>query len=159
MNYIDTYEFLCCLIFLSSEDFKTKSDMLFELYDTNGDRVLDIEEATVLIKCIFGALSIVDDEAMTTDEEIQESLLEFFERTDSNNDNLITKSEWQQYLKQEKGILSSLARTGIAETNPLGKDFGRVEVEHKDGVIWIPLYDDDLEAECDPKANRDKNKE
>jgi hypothetical protein len=48
----------------------------------------------------------------------------------------------------------------MSETNPLGKEFGKVE--HKDSkgeVMWIPLYDEDLENECDPRAGRDQEKE
>lgn len=99
VNYIDTYEFYCCLILLSKEDFKTKADLLFELYDTNGDLVLDIEEASVLIKCCFGALNVLDDEVMASDEDIQKSLRDFIEKTDANSDSVISKDEWRHYLK------------------------------------------------------------
>ena len=80
---------------------------------------------------------------------MHESAREFFKKTDSDHDLLVSLKEFKSYLKKDRGVLGTMIAAGVTAPEELGTDFG----SGTNGII----IDDDLQLECNPLLLRQDN--
>lgn len=146
LGYIDSYEFLCGVILMSSASFDLKAKMLFSLYDNDQSSTLTIDELLVMMQNALSALMILDGKEPPSIHEIAQKTRSYFQASDTDNDQKINFAEFKIYLKKDKSILSAITNSGVASLGELGTDFGY------GNDATSPDLDEDLESECRPIA-------
>jgi Ca2+-binding EF-hand superfamily protein len=86
VGYIDTYEFLCCIILMSDATFDEKAKMLFDLYDVDKSQTLTMDECKILISSSYAALYVLEDKPKPHQSQVNASLETFFKHADLDHD-------------------------------------------------------------------------
>jgi len=133
---------------MSHSTLEEKSEILFDFYDFDKSQYITRDELVILMTNALASLRAMAKEDPPKIKEIEKETDEFFTTADLNNDNKISKKEFQSYLKKNPVVLNILMNFNIAKKEDLGTDFGGGD---------LPEVDSDLEAEINPpELNRDE---
>jgi hypothetical protein len=138
----------CALALLSDADFDGKAELIFSLYDYDGNKYLSRDELVILMTNVMSALNNMKGLKSPSIQEIEAKTDAFFKGADQNDDKKITFREFKDYMTKDKEILSILLNSNVARREDLGTDFGT-------GSTPVPDVDPDLENECNPPALRE----
>ena len=142
-GFIDSYEFVCGLSFMSHATLNEKAELIFNLYDFDRSQCISRDELTVLLSNSLSALNQMQGKPVSSIAEIEKKTDELFDAAYTNKDNQLTLKEFKSYIRKDKQILECLMSYGLANNEDVGTDFGS-------GNQGVPDIDSDLEEECHP---------
>lgn len=98
----------CALALLSDADLDGKCELIFSLYDYDGNKYLSRDELVILMTNVQSALNTMNGLKAPSIQEIEAKTESFFKGADTNEDKKITLKEFKDYVTKDKEILSIL---------------------------------------------------
>ena len=121
---IDSYELTCALTMLSGESLEDKAEVVFSLYDYDGNKYLTQDELVILMTNVLAAMNCIKKLPAPSIQDIEKKTEEFFAKADANSDKRITLKEFKDFVTKDKEILEVLLSANVAKREDLGTDFG-----------------------------------
>eukprot|EP00831_Metopus_contortus_P052040 TRINITY_DN4369_c0_g1_i3.p1 TRINITY_DN4369_c0_g1~~TRINITY_DN4369_c0_g1_i3.p1 ORF type:complete len:218 (-),score=52.77 TRINITY_DN4369_c0_g1_i3:136-789(-) len=144
---IDTYEFICGMILISQATLEEKAEMIFGLYDFDGNKFITKDELVIMLMSALAALRHMSEGTPPPTEDVESVAYSVMKSSDANNDKRISMYEFLSYITKNKDFLTFLKKFSLISKDDLRMNFGGEKEE-------IPDCDSDLEREVIWKGKR-----